>query len=94
MHRFALQPATLALVIFNQIPLLLFVTLVSVATTAYYELYQTQGEGRFVLVSKDYIQPFLLTSLYLSLLLVHRVSSSFERWYVLTRVVLHGMPQV
>ena len=64
------------------IPMLLWVTLVSIATTTYYELYQTKDDGMFVLVSKDYIQPFLLTSLYLSLLLVHRVSSSFERWYV------------
>ena len=80
--RFALQPKTLALVIFNQFPMLLWVSVVSVGTTAYYELYQTQGEGRFELVSKDYVQPFLLTSLYLSLLLVHRVSSSYERWYV------------
>jgi putative membrane protein len=79
--RFAAQPKSLALVVFNQLPLLAWVACVSVATTAYYELYQTRGEGRLVLVSKDYIQPFLLTSLYMSLLLVHRVSSSFERWW-------------
>ncbi len=79
--RFALQPTSLAIVIFNIVPVLIWVTLISVFCTAYYELYQTQGPGRLVLVSKDYIQPFLLVSLYLSLLLVHRISSSFERWW-------------
>ncbi len=79
--RFALQPKSLRRVIWNQLPLLVWVTIVSVATTAYYELYQTRGDGRFQLVSKDYVEPFLLTSLYLSLLLVHRISSSFERWW-------------
>lgn len=79
--RFAAQPKSLVLVIFNQLPLLLWTTSMAVFTTAYFELYQKSTPGALVLVSKDYVEPFLLTSLYLSLLLVHRISSSFERWW-------------
>ena len=74
--RFALQPTSLMIVVFNMVPLLIWVTLISVFCASYYELYQTQGPGRLVLVSEKYIEPFLLSSLFLALLLVHRISSS------------------
>ena len=79
--RFALQPTSLMIVVFNMVPLLIWGTLISVFCASYYELYQTQGPGRLVLVSEKYIEPFLLSSLFLALLLVHRISSSFERWW-------------
>lgn len=79
--RYWLQPRIFLLVVYNQLPLLLWVWLVSICLTLYYELGQKQHAGWLVVVSKDYIQPFILTSFALSLLLVFRTTTAFERWY-------------
>lgn len=79
--RFWWEPGTFLRALGNMLPILVWVTLVTICMTLYYELGQMQHEGWVVLVSKDYNQPFILTSFALALLLVFRTNSSYERWW-------------
>ena len=76
--RFWWQPKTFLLALGNMLPVLLWVTLITIFVTLYYQLGQKQHEDWVVLVSKDYNQPFILTSFALALLLVFRTNSAYE----------------
>ncbi|WPT13952.1 UPF0187 protein [Picochlorum sp. SENEW3] len=79
--RYWLEPRIFVLVVLNMLPFLTWVTVVTVALTLYYELGQLQHENWLVVVSRDYNQPFILTSFALALLLVFRTNSAYERWW-------------
>lgn len=79
--RFWWEPRTFVLAVGNMVPVLAWVTLVTIAMTLYYQLGQLQHPNWVVLVSKDYNQPFILTSFALALLLVFRTNSAYERWW-------------
>lgn len=79
--RFWWEPRTFLLALGNMLPVLVWVTLVTVCVTLYYQLGQLPHDGWLVLVSKDYNQPFILTSFALALLLVFRTNSAYERWW-------------
>jgi len=53
----------------------------SVAVGLYYELGQKKHNGWPVAVSNQYLQPFILTSFAVSLLLVFRTNASYDRWW-------------
>ena len=75
------EPARLVLVLLGLWPIVAWSVLVSLAVGLYYELGQSQHEGWPVAISPGYIQPFLLTSFALALLLVFRTNSSYDRWW-------------
>lgn len=79
--RFWWQPKTLLLALGNMLPIIVWVTLVTTCLTLYYQLGQVQHENWVVVVSKEYNQPFILTSFALALLLVFRTNSAYERWW-------------
>lgn len=75
------EPGIMVAVLLNMAPLLAWITLVTIGVGLYYELGQLRNPGWVVIVSKDYNQPFILTSFALALLLVFRTNSSYERWW-------------
>ena len=79
--RYCPEPRILVIVVANMLPILVWVTLVTVGITLYYELGQMKHEHWLVVVSQNYNQPFLLTSFALALLLVFRTNSAYERWW-------------
>ena len=72
---------TFLLVCTNLLPELLWVTLITIGVGLYYHLGQLKNPGWVVLVSKNYSQPFVLTSFALAMLLVFRTNSSYDRWW-------------
>ena len=75
------EPGIMVAVLLNMAPLLAWITLVTVGVGMYYEIGQLRNPSWVVIVSKDYNQPFILTSFALALLLVFRTNSSYERWW-------------
>jgi len=61
-------------------PIVAWSILTSVAAGLYYELAQ-EKHGWPVAVSQLYVEPFVLTSFAVSLLLVFRTNSSYDRWW-------------
>jgi len=79
--RYWVEPRIFYLVVLNFLPILIWTILVTTGVTLYYHLGQQAHPGWVVVVSKDYNQPFLLTSFALALLLVFRTNSAYERWW-------------
>ena len=67
--------------IFQELPLIALVVLVTVFAALYYDLYQTKAPGRLVLVSTGYFQPYFYLVIPLSLLLVFKTQVSYSRWW-------------
>ncbi len=72
-------PRTFVRVLFGLAPVVLWVVLVTVCVGLYAE--HAQPAGWPVAVSRDYDEPFLLSSFALALLLVFRTNSSYARWW-------------
>lgn len=67
--------------VFQELPLIVLVVLVTVFAALYYDLYQTKAPGRLVLVSTGYFQPYFYLVIPLSLLLVFKTQVSYSRWW-------------
>ena len=67
--------------VWQELPLIVFVLLLTVFAALYYDLYQTKAPGRLVLVSEGYFQPYFYLVIPLSLLLVFKTQVSYSRWW-------------
>lgn len=74
------EPAVFVQVAKSIFPLVLWSMVVSVAVGLYAQLLQPK-QGWPVAVSQDYLVPFTLSSFAISLLLVFRTNSSYNRWW-------------
>lgn len=74
------EPLIFLTVAIHLLPILLWVLIVSTAVGLYYELGQLKSNFPQA-VSDGYVEPFVLTSFALSLLLVFRTNSSYDRWW-------------
>lgn len=79
--RYMLRPVPLCRSLYQELPLLLMVTIVTVFAGLYYELLQSKREGWLVLVSSRYFLPYYYLSVPLSLLLVFKTNTCFDRWW-------------
>jgi ion channel-forming bestrophin family protein len=77
--RHAPQPLVCLKVTRSMAPILIWVVLVSTFVCLYAE--ELQPKGWPTIASDDYLQPFLLMSFAVSLLLVFRTNSSYGRWW-------------
>ena len=73
------QPRHLALHIIGLWPIVLWSVVTSLTVGLYYEFVQVKHPGSPVVVSTGYLQPFLLTSFAVALLLVFRANASYDR---------------
>lgn len=79
--RYLFQPMPLFRSLYQEIPLLLMVTGITIFAGLYYDLLQTKREGWLVLVSPNYFLPYYYLSVPLSLLLVFKTNNCFDRWW-------------
>eukprot|EP00890_Picochlorum_soloecismus_P000927 jgi/Picsp_1/1835/NSC_05302-R1_protein len=79
--RYLFQPVPLCRSLYQEIPLLIMVTVVTIFAGLYHDLLQTKHEGWLVLVSANYFLPYYFLSMPLSLLLVFKTNNCFDRWW-------------
>ena len=78
--RYLFKPAPLFRSLYQQLPLLLGVTLMTIFAGLYHDLLQTK-HGWLVLVSANYFLPYYYLGIPISLMLVFKTNNCFDRWW-------------
>ena len=79
-YRYLFKPAPLCRSLYQQLPLLIMVTLITIFAGLYHDLLQTK-HGWLVLVSSNYFLPYYYLGIPISLMLVFKTNNCFDRWW-------------